>query len=140
MPDAAARKLALDLHYLLAEEAQIFRIDDPGAGSGLVEALTESLAERAWAEFQRIETEGGIWRALVGGNVQDRIGAAATARVSGEIAGKSVFVGATIYRDPDERSARTPSPPRDASRPPPGAARCQALEPVILERYLREPA
>jgi methylmalonyl-CoA mutase len=141
LPDPAARKLALDLHYLLAGEAQIFRIDDPGAGSGLVEALTESLAERAWAEFQRIETEGGIWRALVGGNIQDRIGAAAAARVSGELAGKSVFVGATVYRDPDEGSAaRTPSPPADAPQAPLGAARCQALEPVVLERHLREPA
>lgn len=132
LPDATARQHARNVHHLLAEESQLFRTDDPGAGSGFVEALTEALCERAWSEFQRIEAEGGMWRSLVEGRIQARIGEAGAALKKRVASGASPLVGATIYLAgrPGE-----PAPvPAPILHPPFGAAvRCIPLEPLTLD-------
>jgi methylmalonyl-CoA mutase len=48
-------------------------VTDPASGAGAFEALTEALAERAWALFQEIEREGGIVESLRGSLLQERI-------------------------------------------------------------------
>jgi methylmalonyl-CoA mutase len=58
------RRLARNTQTILAPEAQLFRVADPAAGSGAIEAMTAALAERAWGQFQRIEAAGGIVRAI----------------------------------------------------------------------------
>ena len=37
---------------------------DPAGGSWGIEALTKEMAEKIWAEFQKIESLGGIVKAL----------------------------------------------------------------------------
>ncbi len=58
--DPLADRLARNTQSILAEEAQLFRVADPGAGSGAIEALTADLAAAAWKKFQAIEAAGGI--------------------------------------------------------------------------------
>ena len=65
---ATSRPIALD-------EAALFRVGDPGAGSGAIEALTAELAEAAWDEFRAIEAEGGLLAAVRSGALQARIAA-----------------------------------------------------------------
>ena len=60
LPDAFARRLARNAQLILLEEANLWRVTDPAAGSGAFEALTEGVAERAWTLFQEIEREGGV--------------------------------------------------------------------------------
>ena len=74
--DRNARALARNIQHLLMEESDLHRVADPAAGSGAIEALTEALAERAWAEFRAIEREGGIVESLRAGQFQARIAAA----------------------------------------------------------------
>ena len=56
--DGHGRRLARNTQTILAEEANLFRVADPGAGSGAIEAMTAALAEAAWKRFQAIEAAG----------------------------------------------------------------------------------
>jgi methylmalonyl-CoA mutase len=103
--DAEARALARSLQHLLAEEAHLWRVADPGAGSGAIEALTDQLAEKAWDEFRSIEREGGIVASLAGGFCA-RIGAAREALRVELAAGRVPLVGSTVYPPPDEKPGR----------------------------------
>jgi methylmalonyl-CoA mutase len=80
LPDAAARRLARNSSIVLQEEANLWRVADPAAGSGGVEALTDALCEKAWALFQEIEGEGGLLVSLAMSRLQGRIAATAAAR------------------------------------------------------------
>lgn len=70
IPDAFARRVARNAQTILVEESRLDRVDDPGAGSGAVESLTEALAEAAWTEFRKLEATGGLAAALRGGVFQ----------------------------------------------------------------------
>jgi len=51
--------LAENVHHVLREESHLDKVQDPGAGSYYVEALTDALSAEAWALFQTIESTGG---------------------------------------------------------------------------------
>jgi methylmalonyl-CoA mutase len=69
LPDGFARRVARNTQSVLQEEANLWRVVDPAAGSGGLEALTEGLCERGWKLFQDIEREGGIAAALANGHI-----------------------------------------------------------------------
>ncbi|MGL5115692.1 MAG: methylmalonyl-CoA mutase family protein, partial [Beijerinckiaceae bacterium] len=73
LPDAAQRRLARNTNLVLLEEAALRRVVDPAAGSGGVEALTDTLCEKGWELFREIEAEGGLLISLVSGRLQGRI-------------------------------------------------------------------
>jgi len=103
-PDAFARRQARNTQLILMEEAHIGRVADPAAGSWFLDHRTRDLAEAGWAEFQRIEREGGIVASLRGGALQQRI---AASRASGKAAlseGGGQMVGVTRFVDVDVRS------------------------------------
>ncbi len=60
LPDGFARRLARNTQTILLEESNLYRVGDPAAGSGGIEALTSELCETAWKLFQEIEASGGI--------------------------------------------------------------------------------
>jgi methylmalonyl-CoA mutase len=102
-----ARTLARNVHHLLVEETQLHRVSDSGAGSGIVEALTDALAERAWHEFQTIEREGGIVESLRSGLFQKRIADARSALAAQVVSGAAPLVGATIHRQSRDQDGAT---------------------------------
>lgn len=73
LPDAPARRLARNAQLILIEEANLWRVADPAAGSGGFEALTDALAKKAWALFQEIEGEGGVAASLASGAFVARV-------------------------------------------------------------------
>lgn len=73
LPDEAARRLARNTSIVLQEESNLWRVADPSAGAGSIEALTEDLAAAGWAAFQEVEAEGGLLVSLVLGKLQARI-------------------------------------------------------------------
>jgi methylmalonyl-CoA mutase len=128
LPDPDARSLARNIQHLLMQETHLDGVADPAAGSGAIEALTDALAERAWAEFQQIEREGGIVESLRSGALTARIAQARTALVTEVVDGKAPLVGSTVYStgsDATEKS--TPAPPR-------------GLQPVRLEALAKAAA
>lgn len=107
LADRAARRIARNLHHLLLEESNVHRVADPAAGSGVIGNLTDGLCRTAWAEFQTIESEGGIVASLADGKVQARI-AASRAMLQGALAdGDAVLVGATRFPDPSPPEVAT---------------------------------
>ncbi|WP_051631177.1 methylmalonyl-CoA mutase family protein [Afifella pfennigii] len=100
LAEAHARRLARNIQHLLMAESGVHHLDDPAAGSGAVEALTDALAEKGWAEFQAIEKEGGMAASLACGALAGRIEAMREAMLHKVRAGETPFVGATIYPNP----------------------------------------
>lgn len=75
LPDAAARRLSRNVQTIVMEESNLHRVADPAAGAYGQEALADDLAEKAWAEFQAIEREGGLIASVEGGSILSRIAA-----------------------------------------------------------------
>lgn len=113
-PDGFARRMARNTQLVLMEEAQLGRVDDPAAGSWYLDARTRDLAQTGWAEFQRIEAEGGVQQALETETLRSRIVQARDARQAALSDNRAVMVGVTRFVDPDPRPApvqpRAPSP------------------------------
>jgi methylmalonyl-CoA mutase len=101
----AGRRLARNTQLILAEEAQLHRFADPGAGSGAVEALTDALAEAAWERFRRIEAEGGIAVPAARSAFLVEVAATRDARLSRVAAGEVEMVGVNAYAN--EKVQRT---------------------------------
>jgi methylmalonyl-CoA mutase len=99
LPDAMARRLARNTSIVLMEEAGLWRVADPAAGAGGVEALTDALCAKAWALFQEIEGEGGILVSLVLGKLQARVAAAAAERARLIASRRMPLTGVSEYPD-----------------------------------------
>lgn len=54
------RRIARNAQHLLKMEGFMDKVSDPAAGSYYIEKLTSILAERAWTQFQQLETEGAF--------------------------------------------------------------------------------
>lgn len=97
LPDAFARRVARNLQLILLEESNLFRVADPAAGSGGIEALTSELAKAAWALFQEIETAGGAPAAIEQGLLQRQVAATRAARQAAIAKRKDALTGASDY-------------------------------------------
>lgn len=80
LPEDSARRLVRNSHLILADEAHLGKVEDPAAGSGGLEALTDELCHLAWTIFQDIERDGGIETSLKTGALQSRIATVASKR------------------------------------------------------------
>lgn len=126
--DAFARRQARNTQAVLMEEANLGRVDDPAAGSWFLDARTRDLAEAGWAEFQRIQGEGGLITALRTGDIQDRVAAARAEREAALAGGAAHMVGVTKFVDPHPRPA--PFEAEAGSDPQAGDDACDPLIPV----------
>ncbi|HVY20430.1 MAG TPA: methylmalonyl-CoA mutase family protein [Bauldia sp.] len=109
--DAPARRLAVNTQTILAEEAHLYRVADPAAGSGAIEAATAALAAAAWARFQNIESEGGIITAIKRGALLNDIAKTREARLADATAGAIKMIGVNAYAS----EASVTTQPRDES-------------------------
>ncbi len=97
LPDAFARRLARNTQLVLLEEANLWRVADPVAGSGAFEGLTAGLVEEAWARFGEIEREGGIVQSLATGALAGRIAAVRARRESDTSVRREPIVGTSEF-------------------------------------------
>lgn len=104
-PDAFARRLARNTQLVLMEEAHLGRVDDPAAGSWFLDQRTRELAEAGWAEFQRIESEGGVVDSLRGHLIQPRVARARQGLEAALEGGAAQMVGVTRFVDAEPRPA-----------------------------------
>jgi methylmalonyl-CoA mutase len=119
-PDRLGRRVARNIHALLAEESNIARVIDPAGGSWYVDNLTEQLAARAWACFQDIERHGGLRAALDSGYLDGQLAASrdarrdALARRREAVTGVSEFplVGESLLSRPGQLAAAAGGLPR----------------------------
>lgn len=109
VPEEDALRLAANTHALLEEESHLAAVDDPAAGSGLVEQLTADLAREAWARLRRIEELGGLGSDAARGWIDERI-AEVAARDTCEVARRERgIIGVSLHPALDEElPARRP--------------------------------
>ena len=100
--DDFSRRLARNLHLILARECHLDQVADPAGGSYYVESLTAGLARSAWKVFQEVERGGGVIAALQSGWIQKQIAAVADARAEKLAVRERILVGTNQYANPGE--------------------------------------
>lgn len=131
-----ARRQARNTQLVLMEEAGLGRVADPAGGSWLFESLSDALAHAGWAEFQKIEAEGGVIEALRAGRFQADVGRARDARLAGIAEKRAPILGVTAFppTHEDPVAVETVDPARFARtvnvRQSGDDSRCEPLTPI----------
>jgi len=102
LPTDFSARIARNTQLVIAEESGIANVADPLGGSYYVEALTNELAEKAWALIEEVEGLGGMTNAVASGMPKRRIEEAAAARAAAVDRGETVIVGVNRYRKDEE--------------------------------------
>jgi len=102
-PDDFGLRIARNVQLILEHEAHFDQVADPTAGAYYIESVTDTLAQRAWAQFQDLEAEGGIVEALRNGTLQEQIAETRQDRRNAIDKREHVLVGTTHYPALDER-------------------------------------
>ncbi|MGG1675000.1 acyl-CoA mutase large subunit family protein [Neobacillus sp. NRS-1170] len=102
--DEFSRRIARNTQLILEKEAHLGKVVDPAGGSWYIESLTFSLAEKAWALFQKVEEMGGLYNALQAGFPQEMVAKTADEKMENIKQTKHKFVGVNIYPELSERS------------------------------------
>jgi methylmalonyl-CoA mutase len=132
LPDAFARRVARNTQLILLEESNLFRVSDPAAGSGGIEALTTQMSQAAWTLFQEIEAAGGAAAALEQGLIQNRIAATRTAREAATARRKDAITGTSDYPNLGELPVAVLDVPHPAVPAPKAAITFEALPQIRL--------
>lgn len=59
-PTGFGKRIARNIQLMMMKESQLGQVQDAAFGSYFHERMSDELAKTAWAEFQQIESEGGL--------------------------------------------------------------------------------
>jgi methylmalonyl-CoA mutase len=107
--DALSRRLARNTQLILREECHLHRIADPAGGSWFLEKLTDQLAEKAWAELQAVEKNGGMLHAAASGWIAQQIAAVEKQRQKDVATVKIAVTGVSQHPDVFETGLNRPA-------------------------------
>lgn len=130
LPDRFARRVARNMQLVLMEESNLYRIADPAAGSGSIEALTTEMAQTAWTLLQEIEAAGGAGVAVEAGLLQKKVAETRAAREAAVARRKDALTGVSDYPNLGEVPVEVLDVPRVSLETPP--ATFPALAPMRL--------
>ncbi len=116
LPDAFARRIARNTQLILIEESNLHRVADPAAGSGGMEALTDELCQRAWAQFQDWEKAGGIVAALSANLVQPAVAKVRAERAAAIAKRREPLTGASEFPNVHETAPDVLDVPKRETR------------------------
>lgn len=102
-PDEFSRRIARNVHVILAEECNFSDVADAAGGSWFVESLTLELAKKAWALFQDVEKAGGMARAVAAGMPQQAVAKTAAARLDAVSKRREPMIGVNLFPNPTEK-------------------------------------
>lgn len=108
--DAFARRIARNVHVMLAEEFGAAGVVDPAGGSWCVESLTDELGRKAWKVFQDVEAQGGFSAALRAGALQAAVVEGAKEKAAAAGSRRNGIVGTNIF--PNLKEVPLPAPAR----------------------------
>ncbi len=114
----AARRLARNAQIILQEEAGAGMVADPMGGSYTIEAMSDDLAQAAWAIFQDIESKGGLAKAALSGWLGEFITAQRQTLMDEIKSGKRKLLGVNAFVQQDEVPPVSPraAPPLPAPK------------------------
>ncbi|MES2988965.1 MAG: methylmalonyl-CoA mutase [Pseudomonadota bacterium] len=102
LPTDFSARIARNTQIVIQEETGMTKVVDPLGGSYYVEALTQELVDKAWEIIERVESEGGMAKAVAAGWPKQMIEEAAAAQAARVDRGEQVIVGVNKYRKTDE--------------------------------------
>ncbi|OED38718.1 hypothetical protein AB833_18710 [Chromatiales bacterium (ex Bugula neritina AB1)] len=97
------QRIARNTQLMLLEESHIRAVADPLRGSGFIEQMTQQLSAKAWAVFQTIEQQGGMWASLQSGLISRLVAEKRETRQQALALGDTAIVGVTEYPDLDDQ-------------------------------------
>jgi methylmalonyl-CoA mutase len=98
LPTDFSARIARNTQLILQDETGVTKVVDPLGGSYYVEALTQALADKAFALIEQVEAMGGMTKAVASGWPKAEIERAAAAKQAGIDAGETVIVGVNRYQ------------------------------------------
>ena len=98
LPTDFSARIARNTQIVIQEETGMCNVVDPLGGSYYIESLTEELVNRAWDIIERVESEGGMAKAVAAGWPKAMIEEASAARAARIDRGEEVIVGVNKYR------------------------------------------
>ncbi len=104
-PDAFSERIARNQQFLLKEESHLDKVVDPAGGSYYVETLTVSIAREAWKLFLDAEAQGGFFKLVAEGKVQDAVNESCKKRHTDVARRKEILLGTNQYPDINEMAA-----------------------------------
>jgi len=107
LPTDFSARIARNTQLVIQEETGMTNVVDPLGGSYYVEALTQELVDKAWAIIERVESEGGMAKAVASGWPKAMIEEAAAATAARIDRGEQVIVGVNKYRKAEEDPIET---------------------------------
>src|SRR5262249_53246329 len=132
LPDAFARRVARNMQLVLLEESNLYRVTDPAAGAGGIEAMTTDLAKAAWTLFQEIEAGGGAATAIEQGFLQKKVASTRAERLKAIARRKDALTGVSDYPHLGELPVRVLDVPRVSVPPMPAAMTFESLPSMRL--------
>ncbi|HEY3699223.1 MAG TPA: methylmalonyl-CoA mutase [Spongiibacteraceae bacterium] len=98
LPTEFSSRIARNTQLVIQEETGITNVVDPWGGSYFMEALTQQLADKAWAMIEEIEATGGMAKAIETGMPKLKIEESAARKQARIDRGDDVIVGVNKYR------------------------------------------
>jgi methylmalonyl-CoA mutase len=132
LPDAFARRVARNMQLILLEESNLYRVADPAAGAGGIEAMTTEMAKAAWTLFQEIEAAGGAASTIEQGFLQKKVAATRAERLKAIAHRKDALTGVSDYPDLGELPVKVLDVPHVSVPPMPASITFEGLPPMRL--------
>ena len=104
-PDAFSERIARNQQFLLKEESHLDKVIDPAGGSYYVETLTVSIANEAWKLFLECQDEGGFFKLVADGKVQEKVNESCKTRHTDVARRKEILLGTNQYPNVNEKAA-----------------------------------
>lgn len=101
-PGEFSRRIARNIHTILAEECDFTATTDPAGGAWAVESLTNELAAKAWTLFQEMEAQGGMARSLLAGFPQKLVAKTRAKRLDAVATRREGLIGVNLFPNPAE--------------------------------------
>jgi methylmalonyl-CoA mutase N-terminal domain/subunit len=102
-----AIQLSEDAARILQNEARLTEVMDPLAGSYYVESLTDQVENSAWAEVDRIQSMGGVVKAIESGYLLREVAKSAYERQKRLEEGEDLIIGVNCYTGEGELEVQT---------------------------------
>ncbi|MES2495854.1 MAG: methylmalonyl-CoA mutase [Pseudomonadota bacterium] len=98
LPTDFSARIARNTQIVIQEETGMTKVVDPLGGSYYIESLTQELVDKAWAIIEKVETDGGMAKAVAAGWPKAMIEEASAAKAARIDRVEEVIVGVNKYK------------------------------------------
>ncbi len=106
-----SERMAMNIPLILKEESYFDKVIDPVGGSYNLEVLASQIKSKAWGNFQKIESEGGLFNASALSNFVSEVKEKAAVRTEKFAKGERILIGVNKFPNPDESNLKWTSQP-----------------------------